>query len=177
MENIKQINIKNRTYYFFNDMNNSKNFDTSLLKIDKKSYKNIGIYYIGYMTMKSINDYENINSVNPLYLIIGEVDGYIEENNGNRYLTFSSTEKKNKKVLEKYAKPWDEIKYHIQAINVGKFGEYEKDYTKIKFNSDDYLPLNKVLKLHNLKIIVRSIFEEDGIYYPQVFKDECLYES
>ena len=97
MENIKQINIKNRTYYFFNDMNNIKNFDTSLLKIDKKSYKNIGIYYIGYMTMKSINDYENINSVNPLYLIIGEVDGYIEENNGNRYLTFSSTEKKTKK--------------------------------------------------------------------------------
>ena len=100
MGNIKQINIKNRTYCFFNDMINAKNFDSSLL-IDKKSYKNIGIYYIRYITIKSIRDYENINSVNPLYLIIGETDGYIEENNGNKYITFPSTDK-NKKVLEKY---------------------------------------------------------------------------
>ena len=86
---IKHINgkyqtssIKNRTYYFFNDMINIKDFDPSLIKIEKKSYKKIGIYYIGYITMKSISDYKNINCVNPLYLIIGEVDGYIEENNG-----------------------------------------------------------------------------------------------
>ena len=77
MGNIKQINIKNRTYYFFNEMINIKNFDSSLLKIDKKSYKNVGIYYTGYITIKSICDHENINSVNPLYLIIGETDGYI----------------------------------------------------------------------------------------------------
>ena len=76
-ENIKQINIKNRTYYFFNHMNNIKKFDPSLIKIDNKSYKNTGIYYIGYITVKRISDYENINSINPLYLIIGEVDGYI----------------------------------------------------------------------------------------------------
>ena len=73
MENIKQISIKNRTHYFFNDMINIKDFDPSLIKIDKKSYKNIGIYYIGYITIKSISDHENINSVNPLYLIIGNV--------------------------------------------------------------------------------------------------------
>ena len=77
MGNIKQINIKNRTSYFFNEMINIKNFDSSLLKIDKKSYKNVGIYYTGYITIKSISDHENINSVNPLYLIIGETDGYI----------------------------------------------------------------------------------------------------
>ena len=77
MGNIKQINIKNRTSYFFNEMINIKNFDSSLLKIDKKSYKNVGIYYTGYITIKSISDHENINSVNSLYLIIGETDGYI----------------------------------------------------------------------------------------------------
>ena len=72
MGNNKQINIKNCTYYFFNDTINIKNVDSSLLKIDKKkSYKNIGIYYIGYITIKRISDYENINSANPLYLIIG----------------------------------------------------------------------------------------------------------
>ena len=75
MGNIKQINIKNRTYYLFNDMVNIKNFDSNLLKIDKKSYKNIVIYYVGYITIKNIGGYESIHSVNPLYLIIGEVDG------------------------------------------------------------------------------------------------------
>ena len=75
MGNIKQINIKNRTYYLFNDMINIKEFDSSQLIIDKKSYENIGIYYIGYISIKGISDYENINSVNPLYLVIAEVDG------------------------------------------------------------------------------------------------------
>ena len=63
------------------------------LKIDKKSCKNVGIYYIGYITIKNISDYENIHSVNPLHLITAEVDGYIEENNGNKYLIFASKDK------------------------------------------------------------------------------------
>ena len=57
-----------------------------------------------------------------------------------------------------------------------KPGEYEKDYIKIKFNSDDNLPLNKILKLHNFTIIFRYVFGEDGKYYPQVLLDEYLYE-
>ena len=79
-------------------------------------------------------------------------------------------------MLEKYTKLWDEIKYHIQTINSCKSGEYEKDYMRIRFNSDDDLPLNKILKLHILTVIVRSVFEEHGKYYPQVFLDECLHE-
>ena len=175
MGNIKQINIKNCTYYFFNDMINIKEFDSSQVKIDKKSYRNIGIYFIRYIIIKSISEYENSNSVNSLYLAIAEVDEYIEENNRNKYVTFASTDK-NKIALEKYTKLWDEIKYHIQTINVGKSGEYGKDYMKIKYNSDDDLPLSKILKFHMLTIIVRSVFEEAGKYYPQVFLDESLYE-
>ena len=72
MRNIEQINIKNRTYYFFNNMIKIKDFDSSLIKIDKKSYKNIGIYNTGYITIKKFDDYESINSVDPLYLIIGK---------------------------------------------------------------------------------------------------------
>ena len=67
---VKQIDIKNRTYYFYSDMINIKKFDSNLLKIDKKSYKDIGVYNIGYITIKRIDDYENINSINPFYLII-----------------------------------------------------------------------------------------------------------
>ena len=62
-------------------MINIEDFDLKLLKIDKKSCKNIDISYIGYVTIKSISDYNSINSVNPLYFIIGKVDGYIEEKN------------------------------------------------------------------------------------------------
>ena len=69
-------------------MINIKDFDSNLLKINKKSYKNIDIYYIGYITMKD-SDYVKINSVNPLYLIVGKVDGYIEERNGNKCLIFA----------------------------------------------------------------------------------------
>ena len=75
MGNIKQINTKNRTHYFFNDMISIKDFDSNLLKINKKSYINIGIYYVGYITIKSISEYNSINSVNSFYFIIGEVDG------------------------------------------------------------------------------------------------------
>ena len=83
MENIKQINIKNRTYYFLVTWSILA-FYSSLLKINKKSYKNIGIYNIGYITIKKIDDYENINSVNLLYLMIGKAIGHIEGNNGNK---------------------------------------------------------------------------------------------
>ena len=78
MENIKKINIKIRTYYFFDDMINVANFDPNLLKIDKNSYKNIDIYYIGYITMKD-SDYVKIKSVNPLYLIISELNGHLKK--------------------------------------------------------------------------------------------------
>ena len=77
MGEVKQINIKNLTYYFYNGMINIKNFDPILLKIDKKSFKGIRIYNIGYIMTKKIDDYKNINSVNPLYLIIDHASGYI----------------------------------------------------------------------------------------------------
>ena len=123
---------------------------------------------VTYITTKKIDDSVNVNSVNLLYLIIGKADGYIEENNGKKYLVFTFTDG-NKKVLAKFTKFWDEIKPLIEAIREGKKCEYEKDFSKIKFNSEDNLPLNKMLKLHMLTVIVRSVFEEDGKYYPQVF--------
>ena len=79
MGEVKQIEIKNRTYYFYYDMFNLKNFEPNLLKIDKKSYKNIGIYNIGYIAVKNIGDYETIYRVNPLYLRVNDANGYIEK--------------------------------------------------------------------------------------------------
>ena len=109
-----------------------------------------------------------------MYLIINEVYGYFEEINENKYLTLVSTDK-NEEVLTKYTELWDGIKNSVEKIS-NKSGEYGKDFMKIKFDSDDSLPLNKTLKLNNMTIIARSVFEEDGKDYPQVFFDECLHE-
>ena len=99
MGEIKQIIMKNWTYYFYIDVIDLKDFYTKLFKIDKKSNKDIDIYYIGYITIKKIDDYESIYSVNPWYLCIGHASGYIEEKNGNKYLIFDSVNE-NKEVLK-----------------------------------------------------------------------------
>ena len=106
--------------------------------------------------------------------IINKVDGYIEDKNGNKYLIFAFTDI-NKEVLRKYTELWDGIKNLIEKIN-NKPVEYGKDFMKNEFNSNDNLPLNRILRLYKLTTIVRSVFQEDNIYYPQIFLDECLSE-
>ena len=143
MGTLKQVNIKNRTYYFYNDIIDLESFDLSLLKIDKKSYKDIGIYNIRYITIKKIGDCENIYSVNPLYLRITHANRYIEEKGVNKYLVFDSTDE-NKELIKKYNDVFNGIRDKIKEINSDEC-DYEKDYLKIKFNSDNNLPLNKPL--------------------------------
>ena len=172
MGTVKQINIKNRTYYFY-DIISLKRFEPKLLK--NGIYKNnIDIYNIGYIKIKKIDDWEKIYCVNPLYLLINHATGYIEEDNENKYLVFDCTDE-NKELLRKYNNVWNGIKNKIEEVSSGKC-DYKKDYMKIKFNSDDDLPLNKPLKFHNMTITIRSVFEEDGKLYPQVFLDDTLYE-
>ena len=174
MGKIKQINIENQTYYFYNDMI-IKDFDARFLKFDKKWYKNIGIYNIGIITMKKIDDCQNIYCVNPLYLIVANASRYIEEKDANKYLVFDSTDE-NKELLKKYSNAWNGIENKIKEINDTEC-DYEKDYLKIKFNSDDNLPLNKPLTFHNMTTTIRSVFEEDGKLYLQLFLDDTfLYE-
>ena len=120
-----------------------------MLKIDKKSYKDISIYNIGYITIKKIDDCENIYSINPLYLLINHSNDSTGE---------------NKKLLKKYNDVWSRIRNKIKEMRSGEC-DYEKDYMKIKFNSDDNLPL----KFNNMTITIRSVFEEDGKLYSQVF--------
>ena len=86
MGKVKEINIKKRTYFFFDDMIDLRNFHSNLLKTDKKSHKDIDIYYIGYITIKKFSDFENIHSVNPLYLIIHFARGHFKEKKGEKYL-------------------------------------------------------------------------------------------
>ena len=113
---IKQINIKNRTYYFYNVIIDLENFKSNLLKIDKKSYKDIGIYNIGYTTIKKISDCKNIYSVNC---------SSAEEINKNKYLIFDSIDE-NKELLKKYNDVFNGIRNKIKNIS-GDECDYEKD--------------------------------------------------
>ena len=126
---IKQINIKNQTYDFYNDIIDLKHFMSNLLKNDKKLYKDIGIYNIGYITIKKIDDCKNINTVNPLYLHITHASWYIKVINGNKYLIFHSTDEK-KELLKKYNDIFNGIRDEIKTINGGKENDYKKDYMK-----------------------------------------------
>ena len=123
---------------------------------------------------KKIGNCMNINSVNSLYLDITHANGYIEEKDINKYLVFDSTNE-NKELLKKYNDVFNGIRDKIKEINSNEC-DYEKDYMKIKFNSDDDLPLNKSLKFRLMTITIRHVFEEDGKLYPQVFLDDTLYE-
>ena len=107
--------------------------------------------------------------------MINRTDGSIEEKNGDKYLNIASADR-NSEVLKKYSKVWNGIKDCIEKINNNKLGECDRDYMKIKFNSDDDSPLNKVLNFPTTTVIIRNIFEKYGKYYPQSFLDEHLYE-
>ena len=110
--NNKDINIKNRTHYFYNDIIDIEAFDSNMLKSDKKTYKNLDIYNIRYFTIKKIGSSSgyDISSVNPLYLRINNANGYIEKINEDKYLVFDDTDE-NKELLKRYDNVFNEWNY------------------------------------------------------------------
>ena len=128
MGSIKKINIKEGTYYFYNDIIDLKTFDPKNLKIDKKTYKDLDIYNIGYVTIKQIGYGYDVNSVNPLCLRINNASGYIKEINKDKYLTFDDTDK-NKELLEKYDDAFSRIMSKIKKTD-NNWLEYSKGYKK-----------------------------------------------
>ena len=130
MGKVKQINIKIRTYYFYNDQINLKDFDTRLLKVDKKECNQIEIYYTGYVTVKKIANCNNINSANPLYLMINEMIGHFEEKNENKYLVLDDVDE-NTEVSKKCQEVQEGVKKEIETINSGKEIEYGNIFKKL----------------------------------------------
>ena len=166
---VKDINIKNRTYYFFNDINIT-DFDLDNIKIDEKSYKNILIYYIGYVTIKKDLKIYNVNT---LYLVFGNVNGYFDEINENKYQTLIPTNQSKEKI-KNYEELWIKIRDLIRSIT-RNLDDYDEKYMQIKFDYDDNLPLNKTIEISIVTIVVRPVFHGNNKYCPQVLLDECLY--
>ena len=146
-----------------------------MLRLDKKTYKNLDIYNIGYVIVKNTGSTSghSINSVNPLYLRIDNASGYIEEKGSNKCLIFDSIDE-NKELLKKYNDVFDGLIDEIRKID-DDWLEHTKDYTKIKLNSDDILPLNQPLKFYNMTVTIRCVISEGNKLYPQVFLDDTLY--
>ena len=131
------------------------------------------MYIIGYVTFKKIGDFYHVNSVNPLYLRIDNTSGYIEEINEDKYLVFDVKDE-NKELLKRYDDVFNGLIDKIKKID-DDWLEYTKDYTKIKFNSDDNLPLNKPLKFYQMTITIRCVISEENKLYPQVFLDGAFH--
>ena len=110
--------------------------------------------------------------MNPLHLIFNRVNGYFEEINKSKYLTLVPTNESKEKI-KKYKELWSKIRDLIRSM-IKNSDDYHKKYMKIKFNTDDELPLNKMIKMSTMTIVVKAIFLENKNYYPHVFLDGCL---
>ena len=159
---IRQLNIEGKTYHFYNDLIDIKNFNINNIKLDKKGVLGNDVYYIGYITRKPR---WNVNSVNPLYLMTNRIKGHFEEVDEDKYLIISS---ENVDTMQKYQKVFDVIKEVLKKIN---------DYSQpIKYDTDDNIPINKIIYFPTITIIIRSVTKKDDKYYPQLFLDDSFYE-
>ena len=161
----KQLNIKNRTYYFYNDLINALNFEPIYLKLDKKTSKDIDIYYIGYVDKNKPEDWR-VKSVNPLYLMINKVFCIVGEENGVKYLKIENNHSDT--VLNKWNQVFDSIKYLINKISNGEVN-FNDGFKKIKFISDDSLRLNKLIYFPTLTVVIRRVFKKGDLFHPQVY--------
>ena len=135
--------------------------------IQINSYKNILIYHIVYVTIKN-SKYIKINSASSLHIIINNMNGYFEEINKNKNLTLVRTNERQE-VIKKCEELWSKIRDLISSITKNSY-DYDEKYMKIKFNSDDELPLNKTIEIHSMIKVVRDAFYGNNKYYPQICK-------
>ena len=172
------MRIKNHPGYLLNEnmIVNIKDFDSSLLEINKLSFKGFfsrNIYYTKHIPTKSPNRVSidrTDNDEDYLYLFLDDVDGQVQENDGIKYLVFAST-CKNKEALKNYTKLWEETKRQIEVINDDEPIEYRKDFMKIKFELDDDLPLGKTFNILDMIIV-----DKKGSYQLQIFLHLCAFK-
>ena len=149
-------------------MTNIKRLDTNLVSVNQLSFINDNAldYEIEYS--------KDCSDAYPLYLVFNDVGVYFSSVDGEKYLVFASADR-NEEVLENYKNFWDGVKEEIRAIKGGiEPFEYENNYMRIRFESENGLPLNRVLNIPACVIIVRSVFEDNGKFYPQVYLNCCL---
>ena len=174
---IKSLEIKNKTNYNWADIIYINDFDVNSLEIIKRESRiGANIYYTGYVRNPDY-DYDTIN---PLYLVINRLIGYIEEIEGSsdKYLVVAKSVR-NKDIISVHDMVWGSIENKIEdEINPipNNYPNIKiKDYDKFRFNSDTNLPLDTSIEFRSLVINVSCVIEKDNEYYPEIYLDECLY--
>ena len=178
---VKSLKLKSTSYYFWNDIIYLDDFDVKLVKVVRRESRiDADIFYIGYKVNKPQYD---INSINPLYLIVRHLFGCVEKIKGSsdRYLV---VDEGNKKVISAFDKLWKFIKDEINRlikkndkITFGNAGNKISEYNKLRFSSDVDLPLDTLIEFHSLTIVINCVIEKGNKYYPEIYFDECLYET
>ena len=169
----KEMNMKNRTYYYYNDVVDLDEFDKSKIKVDKKDFNNIDIYYLAYEYKKKITECNIIRSVNPLCLRIVDIKGQFEKGKDDAwYLVISDKDDVYKKLIDIF----ESIKNEITEKTWDAL-EYDKDYMKIKFESNNIFPTDKDVNIPTARTVIRAMFAKECKYYPQLFLDDGLYKK
>ena len=164
------IENKTKSNYFWDDMVYLDNFNVKLIKVIKrKSRIGVDIYYIAYV----LEPEDDINSINPLYLIVKHLLGRVEmiEGSSDRYLV---VDENNKEVINVFDKLWKFIK---DEITFGNADNKISEYNKLRFSSDVDLPLDTLIEFHMLTIFSNCVIEKDNKYYPEISLDEYLYKT
>ena len=169
--NVKSLEIKNISYYYYDDIVHADEFHKNLIKVDKRESR-IGadIYDISY----TVNKLQyNINSVKPLYLILKDVKCTVEkiEGSSDRYLVIDLS---NKNVLNVFDDMFNFISNKINKIDGDDKQVY--GYIRLKFSSDVDLPLNKLIKFHTLTVLVACVIRKGNKFYPEIYVDQGIYE-
>ena len=166
-----KVNIENKNYnYVEKGIIKLNDISLSFINISRKESMRINIYYFDHFYLND-DDIE----LNPFYFVINDVHGYFEENNGKKYFNIDNTHN-NKKILQKYMLLWDDIKDIIENKGGKPFSNFVKDNMTFKIDTDDDIPLNKVLKF-DVVILLKSVIEQDFDYYPQIYLEECKYKN
>ena len=164
-----EVNIKNKKYnYVGKSIIKLNDISLSFFNILKEEYIGINTYHIDYYL-------DNDNKLKPFYFAINDVNGYFEENNGKKYFNIDNTYN-NKKILKIYMFLWDDIKGIIRDKSGKTSSDFIKDNVTFKLDTDDYIPLGKVLKF-DVIILLKNVIESDFDYYPQVCLEECKYKN
>ena len=163
--NIKKYNCVEKSIIKLNDAS------LRLINIIRKESMGINIYYINHFYLEDNNIKQG-----PFYFGINDVYGYFEENNGKKCFDIDNTYN-NKKILQKYMLLWDDIKDIIRDKGGKPSSDFVKDNMTFKFDTDDCIPLGKVVLKFDIVILLKSVIEKDFDYYPQVYLEECQYKK
>ena len=164
-----EVNIKNKKYnHAEKSIIKLNDISPSFINILKEEYIGINTYHIDYYL-------DNDNKLKPFYFAINDIYGYFEENNGKKYFNIDNTYN-NKKILKKYMLLWDDIKDIIRDKGGKPSTDFIKDNMTFKFDTEDYIPLGKVLKF-DIIILLKNVIENDFDYYPQIYLEECKYKN